>query len=468
MSAFAEHAACCVIGGLGFIGVNLTAAPVADGRARHRADAVARAPRRAGRRRSSAAASEIVEGDLRDRGLMASARRRPAASSSTCRGSPARFAAWKIRGPISTSTAAATWCCSRRCARAIRDAKLVFAGSRLQYGTRRARCRSREDAPRRAAVPARHSQAHGRAVPAALRARSSALRYAVARVTNPYGPGQPQGRTAYGVINRLIHLALADRAADHLRRRRAAARLRPCGRRGRGAAGAGGIAAGRRPRLQRRQRHRHAAGRPGERRSSTIAGGGRIEHVAWPALAAADRDRRLRRRHLAASGASSAGRRRSPLRDGPRADRRVLPARQRRTRDDAAPRARASISSHAFTVGGAEEMVLNLVRHLPPRFEPAVCCIHEAGPIGEEIRRDRRAVRGARPHAGPAAAARRAAACATSCTSCSPTIVHTFLLTASLYGRFAAMMARRADRDRHRSQHLRAASGRSTRSPSAG
>ena len=37
-------------------------------------------------------------------------------------------------------------------------------------------------------------------------------------------------------------------------------------------------------------------------------------------------------------------------------------------------------------VGGAEEMVLNLVRRLPPRFEPVVCCIHETGPIGEEIR----------------------------------------------------------------------------------
>ena len=38
-------------------------------------------------------------------------------------------------------------------------------------------------------------------------------------------------------------------------------------------------------------------------------------------------------------------------------------------------------------VGGAEEMVLNLVRHLPERFEPVVCCIHQAGPIGEEIRK---------------------------------------------------------------------------------
>jgi nucleoside-diphosphate-sugar epimerase len=35
------------------------------------------------------------------------------------------------------------------------------------------------------------------------------LRSAVARISNPYGPGQPIGRTAYGVVNRLIHLALA-------------------------------------------------------------------------------------------------------------------------------------------------------------------------------------------------------------------------------------------------------------------
>ena len=43
--------------------------------------------------------------------------------------------------------------------------------------------------------------------------------------------------------------------------------------------------------------------------------------------------------------------------------------------------------SHAFMVGGAEEMVLNLVRRLPPRFEPMVMCINQAGPIGEEIRK---------------------------------------------------------------------------------
>src|SRR2546428_9586521 len=50
-------------------------------------------------------------------------------------------------------------------------------------------------------------------------------------------------------------------------------------------------------------------------------------------------------------------------------------------------RIRVVYVAHAFMVGGAEEMVLNLVRHLPERFEPLVCCIHEAGPIGDEIAR---------------------------------------------------------------------------------
>lgn len=104
-------------------------------------------------------------------------------------------------------------------------------------------------------------------------------------------------------------------------------------------------------------------------------------------------------------------------------------------------RVRIVYLAHAFMVGGAEEMVLNLVRHLPPRFEPMVCCINQAGPIGEEIRATgvpfsvlnlnpgvrrpfdvieiRRYLRDLRPD-----------------------IVHTFLLTASLYGRLAALLAR--------------------------
>jgi glycosyltransferase involved in cell wall biosynthesis len=97
--------------------------------------------------------------------------------------------------------------------------------------------------------------------------------------------------------------------------------------------------------------------------------------------------------------------------------------------------------SHAFMVGGAEEMVLNLVRHLPPRFAPEVMCIHAAGPIGEEIRATGVpfSVLGLAPGVRrPLDVLRLRDALQVS----APTIVHTFLLTGSLYGRFAAMMAR--------------------------
>jgi glycosyltransferase involved in cell wall biosynthesis len=97
--------------------------------------------------------------------------------------------------------------------------------------------------------------------------------------------------------------------------------------------------------------------------------------------------------------------------------------------------------AHAFAVGGAEEMVLNLVKHLPERFQPMACCIHEAGSIGDEIRRTGTpvAVLGLntglrRPFdfAGIRAYLRETR----------PQIVHTFLLTASLYGRLAAILER--------------------------
>src|SRR4051812_21777589 len=92
-------------------------------------------------------------------------------------------------------------------------------------------------------------------------------------------------------------------------------------------------------------------------------------------------------------------------------------------------------------VGGAEEMVLNLVRHLPDRFEPVVTCINQAGPIGDEIRRTGvpfqvlnldPGLRHPWHLLGIERHLRRV----------QPDIVHTFLLTASLYGRLAAILAR--------------------------
>jgi glycosyltransferase involved in cell wall biosynthesis len=105
-------------------------------------------------------------------------------------------------------------------------------------------------------------------------------------------------------------------------------------------------------------------------------------------------------------------------------------------------RARVVYLSHAFMVGGAEEMVLNLVRHLPAdKYEPMVCAIHEAGPVGREIAaadvpfRTLGCVPGLRDPLAVAAIYRYL-------RDTRPDIVHTFLLTASLYGRLAAIAAR--------------------------
>ena len=104
-------------------------------------------------------------------------------------------------------------------------------------------------------------------------------------------------------------------------------------------------------------------------------------------------------------------------------------------------RIRVVYLAHTFEVGGAEEMVLNLVRHLPARFEPMVCCIHELGPIGAEIRDSGTpiSVLGLNPglrRPWDVARIRRYL------REAQPQIVHTFLLTASIYGRLAAMLAR--------------------------
>ena len=96
--------------------------------------------------------------------------------------------------------------------------------------------------------------------------------------------------------------------------------------------------------------------------------------------------------------------------------------------------------SHAFMVGGAEEMVLSLVRRLPKRFEPVVVCIHHAGPMGEEIRRTGVPfeVLGLNPGISRPLDVLKLR---DFLHGLQPAIVHTFLLTGSLYGRFAAMMA---------------------------
>ena len=269
-----------VIGGLGFIGVNLTERLVADGRA-----VTVVTPSRA-KHADRAAAFEargvrIVEGDLRDAAAMAGAVAGQAivfnlAGESgavrsmedpwtdldvNCRGNLVLLEALRAGNP---------------------EAKLVFVGSRLEYGRQAIQPVGEEQAPDPLCLHAIHKLT----VEKYLKLYGSlfGLRYTIARVTNPYGPGQPTGRTAYGVVNWLIHLALAGGTlsiyGDGTQRRdyihvddlvsalvRLASSAASDGRVFNVGSGEG-------------TRMIDMAGA-----IIDLAGGGRLEHVAWPALA---------------------------------------------------------------------------------------------------------------------------------------------------------------------------------------
>jgi UDP-glucose 4-epimerase len=86
-------------------------------------------------------------------------------------------------------------------------ARLVFVGSRLAYGRTGADPVDEDRTPEPLCVHAVHKVAVERYL--SLYRQVYGLSFSAARLTNPYGPGQPRDRTAYGVINRLIHLALS-------------------------------------------------------------------------------------------------------------------------------------------------------------------------------------------------------------------------------------------------------------------
>jgi UDP-glucose 4-epimerase len=102
-----------------------------------------------------------------------------------------------------------------------RDATVVFVGSRLEYGMAEAQPVAEDSVQDPLCLHAIHKLTAERYL--RLYRRLFGIRYAIARLTNPYGPGQPQHRTTYGVVNRLIHLALSDAAlpiyGDGLQRR---------------------------------------------------------------------------------------------------------------------------------------------------------------------------------------------------------------------------------------------------------
>ena len=269
-----------VIGGLGFIGVNLTERLLTEGR-----DVTVVTPSRA-RHADRAAAFEargvrIIDGDLRDAAAMAMAVAGQgvvfnlAGESGAVRSMEDPWTDLDVncRGNLVLLEALRA---------NNREAKLVFVGSRLEYGRQAIQPVSEEQAPDPLCLHAIHKLT----VEKYLRLYGSlfGLRYTIARVTNPYGPGQPQGRTAYGVVNRLIHLALAGSALpiygdgtqrrDYIHVDDLVAALVALAESPSSVNRAFNVGSGEGTRMI-----------DMARAIIDLAGGGRVEHVAWPALA---------------------------------------------------------------------------------------------------------------------------------------------------------------------------------------
>lgn len=195
-----------VLGGLGFIGSNLSRLLAAEGRE------VTAVTRKMSRHADTAAALgaagvRTIEADLGDAAAMASAVRGQDVIINLAGVSGAVHSMEQPLDDLEGNCRA-----NLVLLEAIRahnpGVKFVFVGSRLQYG-RPVTLPVREDHP--LAALSVHA-VHKNAIEQYLRVYEHAygLRYTVARVTNPYGPGQPTSTLNYGVVNRLIHLALTD------------------------------------------------------------------------------------------------------------------------------------------------------------------------------------------------------------------------------------------------------------------
>ncbi|MGH9386219.1 MAG: NAD-dependent epimerase/dehydratase family protein [Vicinamibacterales bacterium] len=275
-----RDASVLVIGGLGFIGTNLTAKLAARGArvtvltpSRERHDEQAKAFERQGVR--------VVEGDVRDQGLMLQlvADQRTIFNLSGQSGAirsmedPWSDLDVNCRGNLVVLE-------SMR--EKSQGAKLIFAGSRLQYG-RPLSVPVDEDAPTNAlCLHAVHKQTVEQYLQ--LYGRLYGIRFAIARITNPYGPGQPHGRTSYGVINRLIQLAIegepltiygdGTQRRDYVHVEDVVVALMALADSPRADGGVFNVGSGVGSRLV------DVASRIVE-----IAGSGRVQHVRWPALA---------------------------------------------------------------------------------------------------------------------------------------------------------------------------------------
>jgi len=207
VSDYRNHRA-LVIGGLGYIGRHVTER-LRTGGAEVTVVTRQLAPHRDAAAHLTAAGVRVLEGDLRDidamRGAVAgqdvvfnlagqSGAVRSMDDPATdldvnCRGNLVLLEALRLEGP---------------------EATLVFVSSRLSYGKAGPAPVGEEQHTDPLCIHAVHKLAAEQYL--RVYGHTYGLKYSIARLTNPYGPGQPSSRTAYGVVNHLIHLALAGEA----------------------------------------------------------------------------------------------------------------------------------------------------------------------------------------------------------------------------------------------------------------
>ena len=197
-----------IVGGLGYIGWNLTTALLDAGsnvavitpqRAHHEARATD----------CEARGGSVIEADVRDRAAMRAAARQQTVIFNVSGQSGALRSVQEPAADLDANCAG-----SLSLLEAIRlesaEAKLVFASSRLVYGAAHT-LPVAEDHP---LVPLCPHGAHKMVIEQylAIYGRLYGVRATSLRITNPYGPGQPGERSAYGVINYLIHRALSGQS----------------------------------------------------------------------------------------------------------------------------------------------------------------------------------------------------------------------------------------------------------------
>jgi UDP-glucose 4-epimerase len=194
-----------VVGGFGFIGINLC------DRLRALGARVTIATRSVDRHRAAAADAEahgthVIEGDLRDAAAMRAA---VAGQDVVFNLAGQSGAVLSMDDPFTDLdvNCRGNLVLLEALRKENRSARLVFVSSRLAYGRVGADPVTEDHVPSPTCMHAVHKLAVERYLQ--LYGQVYGLSCTTARLTNPYGPGQPSDRTAYGVVNRMIHQALA-------------------------------------------------------------------------------------------------------------------------------------------------------------------------------------------------------------------------------------------------------------------